>query len=93
MKAKRLQSEQKGAYLSYHIHQIECVWEILHVYVPKLLRNRGIAERLTKEAIRQAKLKGMLVKPTCTYVSETFLTRFPEFTEDCILVNSGEQHE
>ncbi len=78
MRVKRLYSEHKGAYLTYKIHKNEKIWEVLHVYVPKMLRGCKIAEKLTKEVLIQASKHNVLVKPTCTYVSETFLKRFPE---------------
>ena len=56
--------------------------EIIHVYVPKKMRGQGIAEKLTKRGLEIATLFGCKVRPTCSYVKDTFFgKKFPEISE------------
>ena len=53
--------------------------DITHVYVPKRMRGKGIAEKLTRRGIRIAEGIGCKVRPTCSYVKETFFgKKYPE---------------
>lgn len=58
--------------------------EIEHVYVPHSHRGQGHAEALVACAFRVAGEdygSGCKVVPTCTYVRDTFLKRYPAFVE------------
>lgn len=59
------------------------VLDLQHTYVPQSLRGRGIAQHLCIAGFEYAKQQGYLVKPTCSYVSDTFLNRNPEFYGAC----------
>ena len=52
---------------------------LVHTYTPRRLRGRGLAERLCVEAFMWAAANQLRVDPECTYVSDTFLSRRPEF--------------
>lgn len=56
----------------------ENIMDIHHTFVPEQLRGRGLAEKLTKTAFEYAKKHGMKIKPTCPYIEDTFLKKFPE---------------
>jgi predicted GNAT family acetyltransferase len=53
--------------------------DILHVFVPVKSRGLFIAEGLAKKAFEIANHQKWKIRPTCTYVSGTFLNRCPEF--------------
>ncbi len=49
-------------------------------FVPEHLRGRGIAGRLTRAALAEARKQGWKVVPRCSYVAD-FITRNPEYTD------------
>ena len=53
--------------------------DLYHTYVPEVFRGRGIAEKLCKAAFEYAKAQGLSVLPSCTYVSDAYLKRHPEY--------------
>ncbi|KAG6555308.1 hypothetical protein Mapa_003351 [Marchantia paleacea] len=58
-----------------------------HTYVPSAFRGQGVAAKLCVAAFQHCKDKGLLVLPLCTYISDTFLPRNPEW-EDLVLKDS-----
>ncbi|HLD85487.1 MAG TPA: GNAT family N-acetyltransferase [archaeon] len=54
------------------------IMNIHHTFVPEQLRGRGLAEKLTRTAFDYAKKHNMKIKPTCPYIEDTFLKKFPE---------------
>lgn len=75
--------EAPKAYLQFCalIVDDERIFEILHVYVPKKMRGRGIAESLCHFALTVAATSCMRIRPTCTYVRDTFMPRHPDLFE------------
>ncbi|XP_052152455.1 acetyltransferase At1g77540-like [Oryza glaberrima] len=57
------------------------VMEMAHTYVPGSKRGRGLAARLCDAAFAHARRRGMRILPTCSYISETYLPRNPEWNE------------
>jgi len=53
--------------------------DLYHTYVPEVFRGRGIAERLCKAAFAYAKEQGLTVIPSCSYISDYYLKRHPEY--------------
>ena len=53
--------------------------DLYHTYVPEVFRGRGIAEKLCKAAFEHAKKEGLSVIPSCSYVSDYYLKRHPEY--------------
>lgn len=51
-----------------------------HTVVPAELRGRGIAEKLVRAALAEARTAGRRVVPTCSYVAR-FIERHPEFQD------------
>jgi predicted GNAT family acetyltransferase len=49
-----------------------------HTFVPPELRGRGIAEKLARTALEEARQQGRRVVPQCSYVA-MFIRRNPEF--------------
>jgi len=49
------------------------------VQVPPARRGEGLAGHLARAAFAYAADQGLLVRPTCSYVSGAFLKRHPEF--------------
>ena len=53
--------------------------DLYHTYVPEVFRGKGIAEKLCKAAFEHAKANGLTVIPSCSYISEAYLKRHPEY--------------
>ncbi len=51
-----------------------------HTFVPPELRGRGLAEKLVRAALADARAAGRKVVPACSYVS-TFLARHREYAD------------
>jgi predicted GNAT family acetyltransferase len=51
-----------------------------HTVVPPELRGRGIAEKLVRAALADARAAGRRVVPQCSYVAK-FIERHPEFQD------------
>ena len=49
-----------------------------HTFVPPALRGRGLAEKLVRFALSDARARNLPVVPACSYVA-TFIERNPEF--------------
>ena len=64
----------------------DTMMDLYHTYVPEFFRGRGMAERLCKAAFEYAKAHRLSVIPSCSYVSDAYLRRHPEYQP---LVRSG----
>jgi predicted GNAT family acetyltransferase len=53
--------------------------DLYHTYVPEVFRGRGLAERLGKAAFEHAKQQKLTVIPSCSYISDYYLKRHPEY--------------
>ena len=53
--------------------------DLYHTYVPEVFRGRGIAEQLCKMGFEYAKANGLTVIPSCSYISDAYLKRHPEY--------------
>ncbi len=53
--------------------------DLYHTYVPEVFRGRGIAEQLCKVAFEHAKQQGLTIIPSCSYISDAYLKRHPEY--------------
>lgn len=51
-----------------------------HTLVPSELRGRGIAEQLVRAALAEARRRGAVVVPACSFVS-VFIARHKEFQD------------
>ena len=49
-----------------------------HTFVPPALRGRGLAEKLVRAALSDARARNLPVVPACSYVT-AFIARNPEF--------------
>lgn len=49
-----------------------------HTFVPPELRGRGLAEKLVRRALEDARAKNTKVVPACSYV-DVFIRRNPEY--------------
>lgn len=49
-----------------------------HTFVPPELRGKGLAEKLVRRALEDARAAGRRVVPACSYV-EVFLQRHPDY--------------
>ncbi|XP_073393628.1 acetyltransferase At1g77540 isoform X3 [Physcomitrium patens] len=55
------------------------VMDLVHTYVPVSKRGLGLAGELCKAAFAHARKHKLLVQPTCSYISDTFIPRHPEW--------------
>jgi len=51
-----------------------------HTFVPAELRGRGIAEKIVRAALADARAQKLKVTPACSYVAR-FIDRHPEYRE------------
>lgn len=51
-----------------------------HTFVPEALRGRGIAAKLARAALEEARQRRWKVVPRCSYVA-AFINRHPEFAD------------
>ncbi|KAI0507781.1 hypothetical protein KFK09_013909 [Dendrobium nobile] len=56
------------------------VMDMLHTYVPRSKRGMGLAKHLCVAAFSHAQSRSMLVIPTCSYISDTFLPQNPSWS-------------
>ena len=68
------------AFLAYR-RPAEGIIEFFSVQVPPARRGEGLAGHLARAAFAYAADQGLLVRPTCSYVSGAFLKRNPDFHE------------
>nr|ABK21015.1 unknown [Picea sitchensis]ABK25745.1 unknown [Picea sitchensis] len=72
---KRFETEDKEAFLEYELRGE--VMDITHTYVPPSKRGMNLAAQLCSAAFQHAQQHSLSVIPSCSYVSETFLSRNP----------------
>lgn len=75
---RRFQTPDGLAYLEYREPRRD-VMDLVHTYVPASKRGGGIAGQLCKAACAHARERNLRIVPTCSYVSDTFLPRNPEW--------------
>jgi len=63
------------------------VLDFYHIYVPDPFRNQGLAGKILIHAFEYAKMEGYQVVPTCPFIRDDFLKRFPQYRE---IAQSGE---
>ncbi|XP_062185214.1 acetyltransferase At1g77540-like [Phragmites australis] len=78
--ARRFETPDGEAFLQYRLPS-PAVMDVVHTYVPRSKRGRGLAARLCDAAFAHARGRGMRVVPTCSYVSDTYLPRYPAWNE------------
>ncbi|WOL11164.1 hypothetical protein Cni_G19925 [Canna indica] len=98
-KGERFETVDKEAFLQYHLRDVDRVanpdqerkaaaaMDIVHTYVPRSKRGMGLAARLCDAAFAHAQCHSMLVIPTCSYISDTYLPRNPEWNS--LVYNGG----
>jgi hypothetical protein len=75
--ASRFETKVNGllCVASYHLHN--GVMDMVHTGVPPALEGRGIAGRLVAAALDHARLQGLKVRPSCSYVA-VYMRRHPD---------------
>ncbi len=66
------------SFLSYMYEGDRVVFD--HTFVPEELRGRGIAAKLARAALTEARERHWRIVPRCSYVA-TFIKRNPEFAD------------
>ncbi|KAL1533619.1 acetyltransferase-like protein [Salvia divinorum] len=75
---RKFETVDKKAYLEYEVRG-STVIDITHTYVPPSKRGLGLAADLCAAAFTHAQTHSLSVIPTCSYVSDTFLPRNPNW--------------
>jgi predicted GNAT family acetyltransferase len=70
--------DEPVSFLSY-IFEGDCV-VFDHTFVPVALRGRGLAEKLVRAALKEARQRRWRIVPRCSYVA-AFIKRNPEFAD------------
>lgn len=72
-KAERFETEDREAYLQYHLVQIgegkKTAMDMAHTFVPRSKRGMGLAAKLCDAAFAHAQIHSLPVIPTCSYIS------------------------
>lgn len=70
----------KDAVVDYTLHTKgePNLMEITHTFVPKELRDKGLAAKITHDALSFADTNGYKVKPSCPF-TKNYLQKHPEF--------------
>ncbi|KAJ6834419.1 acetyltransferase-like [Iris pallida] len=90
-KEGKFETEDKEAFLQYYLRELvvahgegkkkkRTVMDMAHTFVPRSKRGLGLAAHLTVAAFNHAQAHSMLVIPTCSYISDTFLPRNPSWS-------------
>lgn len=76
----RFATEVDGEQAHLDYEMAEGVMHITHTVVPEAIGGRGIAGRLVRAALEQARNEGWKVKPVCSY-AEAWIGRHPEYAD------------
>ena len=63
------------------------VLDFYHIYTPVPFRNSGVSGRILVAAFDYARQAGLRVVPSCPFIANEFLPRFPQYQD---LVERGE---
>ncbi|KAJ3700389.1 hypothetical protein LUZ61_004094 [Rhynchospora tenuis] len=80
---ERFETEDKEAYLQYHLLQIgegKTAIDMVHTFVPRSKRGMGLAAKLCDAAFAHAQSRELAVIPTCSYISDTYLPKNPTWS-------------
>jgi len=71
------------ACLQYELRQIgdRTAMDMQHTFTPPALRGQGIAAIITSAAFDHARANGLLVVPSCSYISDTFLPKHNQYAD------------
>ncbi|XP_054788930.1 acetyltransferase At1g77540 isoform X2 [Prosopis cineraria] len=75
----KFETEDKEAYIQYVLRNDDKVMDLIHTFVPSSKRGLGLASHLCVSAFQHAQSHSLLVIPTCSYVSDTFVPRNPSW--------------
>ncbi|KZV35108.1 acetyltransferase-like [Dorcoceras hygrometricum] len=78
-KYRKFETRDREAYIEYQLIGGGKVMELVHTYVPPSKRGLGLAAHLCVAAFSHAEAQSLSVIPTCSYVSDTFLSRNPSW--------------
>jgi predicted GNAT family acetyltransferase len=65
----------------YFFTELTTVMEIFETLVPAAARGKGVAQLLAEQAFQLAREEAWAVRPSCSYISQTFLARCPHLWE------------
>jgi len=73
--------QHTGAELTYTLKRVanDTVADFNHTFTPPAFHGQGLAGLLTSFAFNTAKEQGWKVIPSCSYISNTFLPKNPQF--------------
>lgn len=63
-----------------YVKMNDVIMDLNHTYVPYQLRGKGIAAKLVEAVLEYARLNGIKIIPSCSYV-EAYLQRHPEYED------------
>jgi predicted GNAT family acetyltransferase len=73
-----LEAQEGTAEITYRLYEKALIVE--HTFVPQALRGRGVAERLTRYALKEIQKLGCEIKAECSY-TQSFLQRVADQKE------------
>ncbi|KAL3840013.1 hypothetical protein ACJIZ3_024604 [Penstemon smallii] len=82
-KERKFETEDKEAYIEYEEEVRRggkvIIMDLTHTYVPPTKRGLGLASQLCVAAFTHAQTHSLSIIPTCSYVSDTFVPRNPNW--------------
>ena len=75
----RLPGIEEPAFLAYEIQEENgsTIYDLRHTYVTPAMRGQGVAAKLVKKAVEDAREGNHKLYPTCSYI-HTYMQRHPE---------------
>ena len=67
-----------------HGGKMMSVMNMVHTFVARSGRGRGLAGVVTLAAFRHCAKKKLQVRPSCSYIRKKFLVKHPEFEDICV---------
>ena len=66
--------------VTYRLNEPEAAITLVHTEVDRAFRGRGLADRLARHALDDARARGLQVRPDCPFVAR-FIRAHPEYQD------------
>ena len=66
--------------LTYRFDESDAVITLVHTEVDRAFRGRGLADRLARHALDDARVRGLRVRPDCPFVAR-FIRAHPDYQD------------
>lgn len=77
------QEKETASYVQFE-RVADGVYDLPHTYTNPKFRGRGLAEKVVLGAFEWARKESVKMIPSCSYISQTFLKKYPNFKENVL---------